>query len=518
MVLKMKISNMKKYILFFLLMTGILETVNANNLTISTPVYSDANKTVSFTISWDNSWKISAGPTNYDGVWVFIKRQACSNTNIWATALVSSSSGDHASSVGSGTNLLSVDAVSDGMGVFVRRTFNGLGNIGSHTITLKLNSSMTTSPAITPSATDNFKVFGIEMVYVPEGQFYLGDGRPTNGSNFSAGNNASTPLLITAAIQAAGLGASTNYTSNSAYGCPNFLPPTFPIGYDGFWCMKYETTAVSYVDFLNTLTYDQQAVRLSKWGTRYPNSINTDFGNGSRKGAYLVTVPGTYNTIPATFSHNTTYMNFTPANYLSWTDLTAYLDWAGLRPMTDFEYEKACRGPLNPIPFEYPWGNTLITQAQSTGSNNGTFQERVSQAGEGLCFYSWNDNNWAPYRSGFTATATTTRSQAGATYYGIMEIGGNVSEQVVGGGSGYDYSNFTTANGDGILGNDGNANTVGWPKGIGANQGNYCKGGDFNGYGSHPAIIQISDRQFYGGNSYNNGQSNGTGGRGVRSF
>ena len=99
-----------------------------------------------------------------------------------------------------------------------------------------------------------------------------------------------------------------------------------------------------------------------------------------------------------------------------------------------------------------------------------------------------------------------------------MEMGGNVSEQVVGGGSGYDYSNFTTANGDGALGTNGNANTPGWPTGIGANQGNYCKGGDFNGYGSHPSIIQVSDRQLYGGNTYNNGQSNGTGGRGVRSF
>ena len=34
-------------------------------------------------------------------------------------------------------------------------------------------------------------------------------------------------------------------------------------------------------------------------------------------------------------------MNYTPVIYLSWTDLTTYLDWAGLRPMNDFEYEKA---------------------------------------------------------------------------------------------------------------------------------------------------------------------------------
>jgi hypothetical protein len=132
--------------------------------------------------------------------------------------------------------------------------------------------------------------------------------------------------------------------------------------------------------------------------------------------------------------------------------------------------------------------------------------------------YQWNDENRAPYRPGIFATQITTRSQAGATYYGIMEMGGNVSEQVVGGGSGYDYSNFTTANGDGALGANGNANTTGWPGGIGANQGNYIKGGDYTGNGGYPNIIQVSDRQYYVGNGINNGQNNGTGGRGVRSF
>jgi len=510
---------MKKYILFLLIAICFNEVVKANALTITTPIYNDGSKTITFNISWENSWKLSSGPSNWDGVWVFIKRQACSNTNIWATALVSATSGDHASSVSTGTNLLSVDAVNDGMGVFIRRTYSGMGNIATHTITLKLNGSMTTSPAITTGSSDNFKIFGIEMVYVPQGQFYLGDGRQTNSNNFSNGSNAGTPLLITSTIQAAGLGAATNYTSNPMYGCPNYLPASFPLGYNGFWCMKYEASVTSYVDFLNCLTYDQQSVRLAKWGTRYPNSVNTYFTNyGSYKASIYNSVAGTYNTIPATFSYNTTYMTYIPVSHLSWTDLTSYLDWTGLRPMTDFEFEKASRGPLNPMPYEYPWGNTSLTQCSGTGNNAGTYQERPSQSGEGLCLYQWNDQNWAPYRSGSFATQITTRSQSGATYYGIMEMGGNLSEQVVGGGSGYDYSNFTTANGDGILGSDGNANVTGWPTGIGANTGNYCKGGDYVGNGTYPNIIQVSDRQYYGGNTVNNGQNNGTGGRGVRSF
>ena len=122
---------MKKNILFLLIALSFTLNTKANNLIISTPIYNDGNKTMTFNISWDNSWKLSSGPTNWDGVWVFIKRQACSNTNIWATTLVSATSGDHGSSVSSGTNLLSVDAVSDGMGVFLRRTNNGMGNIGT---------------------------------------------------------------------------------------------------------------------------------------------------------------------------------------------------------------------------------------------------------------------------------------------------------------------------------------------------------------------------------------------------
>lgn len=516
---------MKKYFLFFIVMMAFVNITKANNLVIANPNYNDNNKTLTFTITWDNSWKITGGPNNYDGIWVFIKRQACSSTNAWATALLSTTSTDHTAAAvtgGAAAKLLTVDAVSDGMGVFIRRQYNGLGSIPAHTITLQLNSSATTSPAITTTSADNFKVLGIEMVYVPQGQFYLGDGRQTNTTNFSNGNNSGTPLLITAAMQANGLGASTVYTSNPSYGCPNYLPSTFPIGYNGFWCMKYELGVTSYVDFLNCISYNEQAARLAKWGARYPNSVNAYFTNTGRMVDIHTSVAGTYNTIPAVFVWQVNdYNKYMPVTHLSWNDLTAYLDWSGLRPMTEFEYEKACRGPLNPIPFEYPWGDLNIYQNYgNTGNNFGTPAYASSVVGlyNGETIYSWNDNNWVPYRSGSFATNLTTRSQAGATYYGILDIGGNVSEQVVGGGSGYDFSNFTTANGDGILGSDGNANTPGWPTGSGPNTGNYWRGGDYTGNGTYPQIIQTSDRQNYAGNTTNSGQNNGFGGRGVRSF
>lgn len=505
---------MKKYILAFLFII-VCFNLNANNLVISNSTYDHATKKIKFDITWDNSWKVSTGPNNWDGVWVFIKRQACSNNNIWASALLSTNSGDH--TVTSGT-LLTIDAVNDGMGVFIRRTANGIGNITLHSIELSLNSSLTTQPAITPTATDNFKVFGVEMVYVPQGGFYLGDGRNTNTTNFSGGNNASTALFIDATTQANGLGPATNYTSNPIYGCPGNLPSTFPLGYNGFWCMKYEVSMVAYMEFMNCLTYDQQATRLSKWTDgRYPNELNSNFGNTSQKGSLKVSVPGVFNTVPATFINNITYSNFTPASYVGWKDLTAYLDWSGLRPMTEFEYEKACRGTANPIPNEYPWGSTIITQATGTPGLNGQSGEYAGQSGEGLCLYGWEDANQAPYRSGYAARTLTTRSQAGATFYGILDMGGNLFEQAVG-GAGYDYSNFTTANGDGILSNMGDANTVGWPTSHGANSGTILKGGSFNGGAGLSYTVQVSDRSYYAGTTLNNGLTSGSGGRGVRSF
>lgn len=516
---------MKKYVFFFLLMFIFIQTTNANNLTIINPVYNHDNKTLTFTIAWENSWKITGGPNNYDGIWLFVKRQACSNTNAWATSLLSTTSSDHTAAAaigGAAAKLLTIDAVSDGMGVFIRRQYNGIGNIPSHTITLQLNSSLTTSlgTSFTATSNDNFKVFGIEMVYVPQGEFYIGDGRNTNTNNFSNGTNSGTALRITAAIQAAGLGASTVYTSSPSLGCPNFLPASFPLGYNGFWCMKYEISTAGYLDFLNSISYNEQVARLAKWSSRFPNSTGVDFGANINTGLYT-SVAGVFNTVPATFAYRNSNYQWVPVTYLSWLDLTAYLDWSGLRPMNEFEYEKTCRGTVNPIPFEYPWGSTVVTQATGYGNNSGTNYMRHNNVGlyDGLAVYAWNDQNGAPYRSGSYATATSTRAQAGATYYGIMEMGGNLSEQVVGGGSGYDFSNFTTANGDGNLGTDGNANTTGWPTGIGANTGNYIKGGDFQGgWGTYPDMLRVSERSALNGNTYNNGQNPGTGGRGVRSF
>ena len=506
---------MKKTFSILMVCTLLMACASATDLklTIGATPFNAVNNTLTFSIAWNDSWKISSGPSNHDAVWIFIKRQACSTTNQWAHALLSTTSGDH--SVTAGTNLLTVVATADGMGVFIRRNQNGLGNIGVHTVTLKFNSSSNTNPTIATTALDNFKVYGIEMAYVPQGTFFIGDGRSVNTSNFSNGNNANSPFQITAAIQAAGLGSASNYTSSPIYGCPASLPASFPLGYNGFYCMKYEISQGAYCEFLNSLNYDQQYGRMTVyWGiSRAPNVINVSFDGGAgQQNSHVVTV-GIYNTTPAIFSSAFWYK---PQGNMVWPDFTAYLDWSGLRPMTEFEFEKACRGTVTPIPNEYPWGNTLITSNNSWNSGN-TINETPSTTGEGNCCYAWGNF----LRCGCFASSVTNRSQSGATYYGILDMGGNAFEQCIGGGNGYDYSTFTTINGDGALTSIGNANVANWPSNGGSNSGTILKGGGCRNLAGGALDVQVSDRTWYVGTVNDMGNKNNwweIGGRGVRSF
>ena len=504
-----------KNIIFTIFILLSANCLFANNLAISAPVYSA--ETLTFTVSWDNSWNISTGPANHDAVWLFIKRQKCTGNNDWVHQLVSTTSGDHSAKVtGVNSTIVSVIPSADGVGVYIKRIgTNVVGNVGSQTISLKMAS---TNPSIVTTTTDNFKVVGIEMVYVPQGEFYIGDGRTTslNGAFCDAGTTS--PKKITSTIQSTGLGSATNYTSASIYGCSLPLPSTFPIGYNGFYCMKYELLQGVFVEYLNSLNYDQQASRFKPTSATYlPNqTAPIDFYNWGSINV-RTSVAGTYNTKAAVF--NTSYPHI-PMGGINWQDLASFLDWSGLRPMSEFEYEKACRGnnggtPNTAIAFEYPWGNTIL----NGGFNDNRFGYNTSASStyttyEGAC-RNWENNG--PIRAGFASTSTSNRSQSGATYYGIMEMAGNVWEQCVGGGAGYDYSTFTITNGDGVLNTLGLANVSGWPDLGGTNSGTILKGGHFvsvNYYNQY----QVSDRAYYGGLVDNSStvRYNTVGGRGVR--
>jgi hypothetical protein len=160
---------MKKHYLVILisLFAGIAK---GNNLSI-TNVSAPSSTTIQFDVSWDNSWNVT--PLNWDAVWIIVKTQVCDgSSNPWSHADVSTSGASHSVTGG----VLQVDAVSDGKGIFLRRSAAGAGSISSCTVTLTLSSSYTV-------ASTNYEVIGMEMVYVPQGSFQLGDGSTNNTTN-----------------------------------------------------------------------------------------------------------------------------------------------------------------------------------------------------------------------------------------------------------------------------------------------------------------------------------------------
>ncbi|MBL7935664.1 MAG: SUMF1/EgtB/PvdO family nonheme iron enzyme [Bacteroidia bacterium] len=480
-------KSIHKFVAAFTLLLSSLFTTTANNVNITSTSVSGSN--ITFNISWDNSWNANIAPNNWDAVWVFVKYQDCA-TRLWNHAGLSTISGDHTAG-----SPLQVDAVSDGKGVFIRRSSLGGGNISSTSITLKMT---------IPAGTYNYKVYGIEMVSVPQGSFEIGD-----GTSVSTYNN----YTVTAASQSGGLSSAILGGSSVA------VPNTFPMGYNAFYCMKYEITQEQYVEFLNSLTYIQQAARVNA----DPISAAGTYAmaNAHRNGI-RISVPGNNAALPAVFAcdgsagieNNSDDGQNIACNYLSWGDLAAYLDWSALRPMTELEFEKVCRGPLPRIAGEYPWGSTNIGAVYNTSTglvNDFTASESFSPASNGLCAYGTNNGTagYGPLRVGVFATGSSGRESSGATYYGAMEMGGNVNERAI-----------TTANasgvafngtlGDGTLLSSGEANQATWPStstatGVGQRGGNWVNLAPY---------VRTSDRINAG--TTDAGRTYIFGGRGVR--
>jgi hypothetical protein len=151
--IKNKKINMKQLYLIIVGCLLFLTQASANNLVLGTTQYIDSYtnagvtyKALRFTITWDNSWSITTGPANWDGVWVFVKRQNCSGTNNWVHQKLGTTAGDHIAKNGAGNTSpeVQVDPVSDGMGVFIRRQgSNVTGTVPVTTVWLKLDVSGT---------------------------------------------------------------------------------------------------------------------------------------------------------------------------------------------------------------------------------------------------------------------------------------------------------------------------------------------------------------------------------------
>lgn len=242
--------------------------------------------------------------------------------------------------------------------------------------------------------------------------------------------------------------------------------------------MKYEVSQGQYVDFFNTLDATQK--------------IDRDITNSLHKNSDGVVAR---NTISYISGSATTSTPDRPLNYVSSIDYLAYLDWAALRPMSELEFEKACRGSSAPVANEFARGNANIYAPLNpyTVSSDGTPASRVSDPGTliGNAFYQPTASGFGgPVRCGiFAASAQNkTREETGGSFYGIMELSGNLYERMVSVGH-PDGRAFSGLHGDGVLTGTGEHNVSNWPTvttgAIGYRGGSFANGSDF---------IRVSDR------------------------
>lgn len=439
-------------------------TCKANNVVLSNVTVinnvSNTGKIIQFDLTWENSWR-TASTGNLDGVWVFFKFK--DNDDKWYPLRFTDT--DITMPVGATYDMGNNSGVT-GVGIFIYRSQNGFGTATANGIQAGIQSY---------PGTFEVRGFAIEMVFVPQGSFYLGDGTDTLTTNSYQTGSPGNPYLVTGIGNTVTIGTTANNLHDNLITTGfNGTLANFPTGYAAFWIMKYEVSQGAYRDFLNTLTYAQQLNRFNLGSP--PNSpTGTPLNTGAGFRQYLeIATPGNTagNTTPAVVgcdaNNNNVYDQssdgeWVAAGFLHWGDAAAYLDWAGLRPMSEMEYEKACRGPLSAVENEYAWGTADLSNVIYSMASPGMATENITNSSSFLGNAIINNRfPTGPVRGGIFATTISTRVSAGASYYGIMELTGNLIEVCVQTNTAAGRS-FIGKHGDGLLTSVGNANENYWP-------------------------------------------------------
>lgn len=420
---------------------------------------------VKLTLAWNNSWNTNR---NHDAAWIFVK---------YASPSYRQAAFRHAKLNTTGHRLLhnhiskspspSFDVPSDRTGIFIYPSSAYRGNL-RWTIELSLDSSILSEPNFNPH--DRLiELFGIEMVYIPEGSFTLGDPDTAayrNYALFKSDENGRPVGLwtVTSEHEPIPIGPDREklyYHSQTLIyqgDQKGTIPAEFPKGFQAFYIMKYETTQGQYADFLNSISAAATHSRTNFGGKGYDQfrgTIKIENGKyvaGSRQ---------------------------RPCNFFSWDDACAYADWAGLRPLTELEFEKACRGTSKPIAHEYPWNtnnkNKLMRIVDTVGDLQ--WQNPLTEA-------DLNDSN---------------RELFGASFYWVMDLAGSLWERCITIGDSTGRT-FKGSHGDGVLANYGFASNADWPKGSTETAGFGFRGGGYYEnqmlYGSFNPHSPIGYRNF----------------------
>lgn len=455
--------------------------VMGNGLVISNTSLTGQNTStqtwqVRFNITWENSWRDNI---NWDAAWVFCKYRV--GTNAWGHATLSTTGFQ----TGSGTPI-TVNVACDQTGAFIYRRDAGAGTLNTTQVELRWNYG---ANGVLNSDVPDLNIYAIEMVYIPRGPFTIGDGNGVNSSSSGSLFAVTQHLPYTIDdLMSPNIGATSNLTNTSSSPADRIRidgdggldlnldgvvdSAFFPTGFTAFYLMKYEMTQGQYTDFLNSLTYAQQTARVnSSTNVVGQSSFDATVGTNPGRNTILVQTAGVSPGTPRVYATSRPDRHVT---HLNLTDMMAYLDWAALRPMTELEFEKACRGPLAPALNEYAWGNSSANSTSSvtlSGTENGTeiitTPTGINMLSNSLTV-SQGDAGTGPVRVGILATNSTNRFSAGASFYGVMGLTDMGNEVVVTLGNVAGRS-FRGTNGNGLVNASGNADVANWPGASGNN-------------------------------------------------
>ncbi|MDX1478010.1 MAG: SUMF1/EgtB/PvdO family nonheme iron enzyme [Saprospiraceae bacterium] len=463
---------------------------HANNVQIANLVLTGqdtVNNTyqIQFDLTWENSWRTSTFESNWDAVWVFAKYRLAPAGD-WHHCMLDTSGTVAASgsTVSLPEDMDVVTSLPIWLGAFVYRESDGIGDVSYTGLELRWNYG---ANGIDDFDVVDISMFAIEMVYIPEGPFYLGDGSVSNIEGQFDHEFSGNPYFVAseAAFDVGGNAPANQLTTNNGTGMsiPDdfavdlmtyVVPAEYPKGYAAFYIMKYEMSQGQYTDFLNHLTQQQAS---NRYADEYGNARYTiDSISTLQENTYAVTAPDW------------------PCGWLNWDDASAYADWAALRPLTELEYEKAARGPLSPATHEFAWGTPFIHTSGYATINDSSATEVITNPGSGT-----GNANFFPtgggvlYRCGiFAASALSpVRDETGSSYYGVMEMSGNLMEIYVTIGSAAGRQ-FVGVSGDGELDMAGD-DDAGWPgeDGTGATPVAW-RGGSYND--NIPRRLETSNR------------------------
>ena len=259
--------------------------------------------TLTFDIAWKESWRHEG---NHDAQWVFFKVRP-EGAEEWQHLRLAADKPlnptGYGQAGGTRVDLIVPDGDDGYQGMLIRRAEFGLGDVAAKDVTVIWNVSATRG--VPQNLAVKIRPFAIDMVFVPEGAFELGSGgnEPGHFYQYTDGSQHTRPLPVTSAgpiptgQQAGKLWARRgNEPENNGR-----LPAAFPNGYRAFYCMKGHA--------------------MSEWDSfveALPPAVAKTFGTA------------------------------TPSKHggLSWEDGITFAAWAGLRPLTELEFEKVTRGPM----------------------------------------------------------------------------------------------------------------------------------------------------------------------------